>query len=131
MYFPRWRSAFLFIEIALIERAKLWLNDRTSGFAVVLTGMLVFSGVGSMAADRLAGAPRMALTGAVLVVLAWCAGVSLGLQPRTLTTLGWPWLARAGLVLAVLAPVSLALGLPFPLGLARLGNGGVLPGRGG
>ena len=44
-----------------------------------------------------------------------------------LATLGWPWLARAALVLAVLAPVSLALGLPFPLGLARLGNGGVLP----
>ena len=38
-----------------------------------------------------------------------------------------PWLARAALVLAVLAPVSLALGLPFPLGLARTGSGGFLP----
>ncbi|MGA3399114.1 MAG: hypothetical protein ABSC95_07830 [Acetobacteraceae bacterium] len=127
VYFPALALGFLFIEIALIERASFWLNDRTSGFAVVLTGMLVFSGLGSMAADRLAVAPRVAMAGAALVVLCWCAALLAGLQPLMLATLGWPWLARAGLVLAVLAPVSLALGLPFPLGLARLGNGGVLP----
>jgi hypothetical protein len=31
------------------------------------------------------------------------------------------------LVVVILAPVSLALGLPFPLGLAQAGNGGMLP----
>jgi hypothetical protein len=127
VYFPALALGFLFIEIALIEQASFWLNDRTSGFAVVLTGMLVFSGIGSMAADRLAVAPRIAAAGAALVVVAWCVVVSLGLQPVMLGTLGWSWLARAALVLAVLAPVSLALGLPFPLGLTRVGNGGVLP----
>jgi hypothetical protein len=127
VYFPALALGFLFIEIALIERASFWLNDRTSGFAVVLTGMLVFSGIGSMAADRLAAAPRKAIAAAVLVVLTWCVVVSFGLPPLMLATLSWPWLARAALVLAVLAPASLALGLPFPLGLARVGNGGVLP----
>lgn len=127
VYFPALALGFLFIEIALIERASFWLNDRTSGFAVVLTGMLVFSGIGSMAADRLAVAPRRTMACAALVVLTWCAALLAGLPPLMLATLGWPWLARAGLVLAVLAPVSLALGLPFPLGLARVGNGGVLP----
>jgi hypothetical protein len=127
VYFPALALGFLFIEIALIERASFWLNDRTSGFAVVLTGMLVFSGVGSMLADRLAVAPRMAMAAAVLVVVGWCAALLAGLQPLMLATLSLPWLARAGLLLAVLAPASLALGLPFPLGLARVGNGGVLP----
>ena len=116
LYFPALALGFLFVEIALIERASFWLNDRTSGFAVVLTGMLVFSGVGSMAADRLAAAPRKAIAAAVLVVLAWCIAVSFGLLPLMLATLSWPWLARAALVLGVLAPASLALGLPFPLG---------------
>ena len=36
-----------------------------------------------------------------------------------------PGSSRAALVLAVLAPVSVALGLPFPLGLARTGIGRV------
>ena len=61
--FPALGLGFLFIEIALIEKASLWLNDRTSGFALVLTGMLVFSGLGSMVTDRLAGRARAA-TGA-------------------------------------------------------------------
>ena len=126
-YFPALGLGFLFFEIALIERASFWLNDRTSGFAIVLTGMLVFSGLGSMAADRLANAARPAMTGVTLVVLAWTAAVLAGLQPLMLATLNWPWLARVGLLLAVLAPVSLALGLPFPLGLSRLGQGGILP----
>jgi hypothetical protein len=127
VYFPALGLGFLFIEIFLIEKASLWLNDRTSGFALVLTGMLVFSGLGSMAADRLAAAPRRAIALASLVIVAWCAIVLVELQPVILATLDLPWLARAGLVLAVLAPASLALGLPFPLGLAHSGDGGFLP----
>jgi hypothetical protein len=118
---------FLFIEIFVIEKASLWLNDRTSGFALVLTGMLVFSGLGSMLADRLTQAPRRAMALACLVAVAWCGAVLAGLQPAILATLGLPWLVRAGLVLAVVAPVSLALGLPFPLGLTNTGSGGMLP----
>jgi hypothetical protein len=51
----------------------------------------------------------------------------LGLQPLLLATLGLPWAMRAAVVLALLAPVSLALGLPFPLGLSRAGSGAFLP----
>jgi hypothetical protein len=127
VYFPALGLGFLFIEIFLIEKASLWLNDRTSGFALVLTGMLVFSGLGSMTADRLSAAPRLGIGLACLVVLAWSSAVLLGLQPAILATLGLPWLARAALVLAVLSPVSLALGLPFPLGLTGTGSGGMLP----
>ena len=89
--------------------------------------MLVFSGLGSMAADRLAAAPRRAIAVACLIVVAWCGAVLVGLQPVILATLDFPWLARAALVLVVLAPASLALGLPFPLGLAHTGSGGFLP----
>jgi hypothetical protein len=127
VYFPALGLGFLFIEIYLIEKASLWLNDRTSGFALVLTGMLVFSGLGSMAADRLAAAPRRTIILACAIIVAWCGAIFVGLQPAILATLDLPWLARATLVLAVLAPVSLALGLPFPLGLAHAGSGGFLP----
>ena len=44
-----------------------------------------------------------------------------------LATLTWSFLGRAGLLLVVIAPVSLALGLPFPLGLGRTGSTGFLP----
>jgi hypothetical protein len=126
-YFPALGLGFLFLEIYLIEKASFWLNDRTSGFALVLTGMLVFSGLGSLLSDRFSASPRMgiALVGAVL--LAWCVAASVGLEPAILATLAWPWAVRAGLVLAVVAPLSIALGLPFPLGLAHTGRSGFLP----
>jgi hypothetical protein len=110
----------------MIEKASLWLNDRTSGFALVLTGMLIFSGIGSLLADRLTMGPRraIALTGTVIVL--WCVAIALLLQPAILATLSLPWLVRAALVLLALLP-SIALGLPFPLGLAHAGTGGFLP----
>ncbi len=127
IYFPALGLGFLFIEIYLIEKASLWLNDRTSGFALVLTGMLVFSGIGSMFADRLAANARPAMAIAALIIAGWCAVMGIASQSLILGTLDLPWLARALLVLLTLAPVSLALGLPFPLGLTRAGTGGFLP----
>ncbi|ODU55692.1 MAG: hypothetical protein ABS99_07080 [Acetobacteraceae bacterium SCN 69-10] len=126
-YFAGLGLGFLFIEIFLIERASFYLNDRTSGFALVLSGMLVFSGLGSMLADRCAANPRRAMWIATLVVAVWGVLLLAGLQQAMLATLALPWLARAGLVLLVVAPASLALGLPFPLGLSRTGSGGFLP----
>lgn len=126
LYFPALGLGFLFIEIALIAQASLWLNGQTAGFAMVLTGMLVFSGLGSLLSG-LVTAPRSGVAVAVLVIVLWCVAAWAGLRPLALTTLGWPMAARAGLLIATLAPVSLALGLPFPLGLGQVGDGAALP----
>jgi hypothetical protein len=127
VYFPALALGFLFIEIYLIEKASFWLGDRTNGFALVLTGMLVFSGLGSALSERFGAKPLQAMAVVVAVVLIWCAGVLLFLQPLILASLDWPFFARAGLLLLLIAPVSVAMGLPFPLGLNRAGTGGFLP----
>ncbi len=110
---------FLFIEMFLIGRASLYLEDRTAAFSLVLTGMLVFSGVGSMLAARVR---RLRWVG--LAILGWCALVGAGLGPLMLATVGLPWAARAAGVLLLLAPVSVALGVLFPLALSRGTQGG-------
>ena len=126
VYFAALGLGFLFIEIFLIEKASLYLNDRTSAFAIVLTGMLVFSGLGSLLADRVR---QTGIAVAAAVTICWCALALLFLEPFLLATLNLPWGARALVLLALIAPVSIALGLPFPLGLARAGSagGGLLP----
>jgi hypothetical protein len=126
-YFAALGLGFLAIEMVMIERASFYLNDRTTGFALVLTGMLVFSGLGSMLAGRFEGRERRGAALAGLVVVAWCALLLAGLQDFLLATLDLALAARAVIVLVLLAPVSLALGLPFPLGLSRMGHGGFLP----
>ena len=49
------------------------------------------------------------------------------MEPLILATLDWPFIVRTGLLLLLVAPVSVALGLPFPLGLSKAGTGGFLP----
>lgn len=118
-YFAALGLGFLMIEIALIEQAAFLLEDRATGFALVLTAMLVFSGFGSMMAGRFEARPRGALLVAGGVILLWCGLALVGLRDLVGATLDWPWIARAALVLAITAPAGIALGLPFPLGLER------------
>jgi hypothetical protein len=127
VYFSALGLGFLFLEIFLIDRASFYLNDRTSGFSLVLTGMLIFSGLGSMMEHRFEARARRGIVIAVCVIIIWCAGLLFGLQSFMLATLGLPWLVRAAIVVLLVAPVSLALGLPFPLGLSRVGSGSFLP----
>ena len=126
LYFGSLGLGFLFIEIVLIEKASFYLNDRTSAFALVLTGMLAFSGFGSLLAERAGRVGIWLVTGAIM---AWCVLALAGLEPLLLRTIGLPWPVRALILLLITAPVSVALGMPFPLGLSRAGRagGGFLP----
>jgi hypothetical protein len=129
IYFPALGLGFLLVEIALIEHAALLLEDRTAGFALVLTTMLVFSGLGAMLAGRFAAAPGRALALAVAVALAWCGAALLGLRPALLAGLDLPWMVRAVALVLAIAPLAIAMGLPFPLGLDRFQaeSAGLLP----
>jgi hypothetical protein len=84
----------------------------------------VFGGLGSLLAGRVRG---IALPAAFVVL--WCAAFWAFGDGLVLAALDLPWAARAVVVLLLLAPVSLALGLPFPLGLDRVAasGGGFLP----
>ena len=126
VYFAGLGLGFLFIEIFLIEKASLYLADRTSAFATVLTGMLVFSGLGSLLTDRVR---HGGIALAAVVIVGWCLLAIAGLEPLLLATIGLPWAVRVLILLMVVAPASVALGLPFPLGLAQAGaaGGGLLP----
>jgi spermidine synthase len=124
-YFLALGLGFLFVEIVLIQRLTFFLGDPVYAVAVVLAGLLLFSGAGSgWAARRLqAGA-----TGARLAVLAalMIAGVALvyapGLHAALRPLVGWPLGARIGIALATMAPLA-AMGIPFPMGLRQVGAG--------
>ena len=126
-YFAALGLGYLFIELYAIDRASFLLNDRTSGFAIVLTTMLIFSGLGSMASSYFAANPRRGIDVAILVVVAWCLIVIFGQEQAVMGALDQPSMTRAGMVILAVAPVSFALGLPFPLGLSRAGKAGFLP----
>jgi hypothetical protein len=127
LYFPALALGFLFVEIFAIEKASAVLNDRAAGFALVLSFMLIFSGLGSLASSRFAAAPQRGVWLACVTLTLWATALLLILQPAMLAAGAWPYLIRAALVIITIAPASIALGLPFPLGLAQVSKGSFLP----
>jgi len=120
LYFSALGLGFLFIEILLIEKVSYLLNDSTSAFAVVLAGMLIFSGLGSYLCVLTGPDSRRTVRRAAVVIVVWCLLAWLTLDGVVEVILGWPHLLKILAVLVLLAPVSIALGMPFPLGLGLL-----------
>ena len=123
VFFASLGLAFLFIEIAFMQRFAVFLGHPLYAIAVVLAGLLVFAGLGAGASDRLARLagrwPPITLAAAGIVV---GGGAYLGLLPCVFEAAqGWPTAARIAVALALLGPIGFLLGIPFPLGLKALG----------
>jgi hypothetical protein len=127
IYFPALALGFLFIEIYAIEKASAFLDDRATGFAIILSFMLVFSGFGSFMSGRFSGCPRCGVWLACAVIVVWALMMLAFLSSLMLAGDGLPVFVRMGLVVLVIAPVSVALGMPFPLGLGEVSEGSFLP----
>ena len=108
----------MFLEIFGIERASAFLDDRAAGFSLVISAMLIFSGLGSFVSGKFSAKPSRAVLGTALVVLVWAAGAML-LSPGALAGSDLAFGLKTALVVLAMAPVSLAMGLPFPLGLEQ------------
>lgn len=85
--------------------------------AVVLAGLLAFAGLGAATADRARASPERALRPILLTVVAALLATTLLTPPIFSAALGLPLPARSALAFLLIAPVGIALGMPFPTGL--------------
>lgn len=115
-YFSLIGLAFMLIEIALSQKLVLYLGHPVYALSVVVFSMLLFSGIGSVACQRLSSSQRRTMLMLLPVVLA----VVLLLLPLvTVATLrsGFP----VRFLIAVLAGgiPAFFMGFPFPAGVLR------------
>jgi len=124
VYFMALGLAFLFIEIAFIQKFILFLHHPLYALTIVLSALLIFSGLGSAWSQRLQTifGNRRTLTGAVfgLTVISLIYLASLG--PLFQASMGLPDLVRIAIAIVLIAPVGFFMGIPFPLALAVLGR---------
>lgn len=126
-YFLAIGLAFLFIEIAYIQRFILFLGHPLYAVAVVLAGFLVFAGIGSALVPSLdralagrAGTRRPSLLEfAVLGIAAVAVLYLFALPPLFDALIALPDPAKIGISLLLIAPLACFMGMPFPLGIAR------------
>lgn len=119
VYFLCLGLAFLFVEIACMQRYGLFIGHPLFAAVAVLVGFLVFAGAGSLVAARLRhrpGAVNWAVVGIVLLLLLQT--VALPPPPGVVEATA----GRVAATLALIAPLAFLMGMPFPLGLSRLAN---------
>jgi MFS family permease len=120
LYFSGLGIGFLFLEIYLIEKATYLLNDRTLGFSFTLGSMLFFSGVGSYWSGQFDDRLKRGIRLACMVILGWCLLAFAFADVLLSSTLGLSTPAKLFVLTVWVAPLALALGFPFSLGLAAL-----------
>lgn len=113
LYFGLIGLAFLLVEMPLIQRFILYLDQPTYALATVLFCILLFSGLGSSYGSR-----KLPLSTA-LILLVGLLTLYIFLLPTLLhATLGFLLAARLVMTIVLIAPLGFLMGIPFPAGLA-------------
>ncbi|MDY6972699.1 MAG: hypothetical protein SV775_10270 [Thermodesulfobacteriota bacterium] len=119
-FFSSLGMGFMFLELGLIQRLNIYLGHPMHSLAVVLAGLLFFTGVGSYRAGTVQYDIRKLLKkgmiGVAISAVLWLAVMSVVIP----LTLGWPLWVRILITLLSILPVGLCLGVPFATGLRYL-----------
>ncbi|HLU06010.1 MAG TPA: hypothetical protein VKZ91_05585 [Woeseiaceae bacterium] len=123
-YFLLLGLAFLFVEMAFIQKFILFLSHPLYSIAVVLAGFLLFAGLGSACSGyvaRLSGARRRSPLAMVVAAIVAIALVYLLLLPYVFDRFaGVRDIYRVAMSLVLIAPLAFFMGMPFPIGLSRI-----------
>jgi MFS family permease len=106
--------AFMFLEIAFIQKLMLFLHHPVYAVSVVLATFLLFAGLGSLYADRRRGRPVRRVVIVVLLLAAVSAIYLAALPPLFRAFSGWPAAGRVAVSVAILSPLAFLMGIPFP-----------------
>jgi spermidine synthase len=128
-YFLAIGIAFFFVEVASIQRFMLFLSHPLYAVAVVLAAFLVFAGLGSGVAPRLAGwlrCARRSLCRFSALEVATMAIAALAILYLAVLPPLFRWLTplhdagKIAVAIVLIAPLAFWMGMPFPLGLERV-----------
>jgi len=123
LYFCLVGVAFVFIELAWIQRLQQFLGHPVYATTAVLVAFLLFAGLGSLWSQKRTGRQDdRALMAAVTTILLTNL-IYIFYMPSLLTAVAdLPLIARGCVILVLLAPLAFAMGIPFPTGLKKLGD---------
>jgi predicted membrane-bound spermidine synthase len=121
-YFASLGLGFILIEIVLLQRFQLFLGEPIYTFSIVLSSLLIFTGVGSYLAGRVEDLSRDRLTWFLLVLVGTIL-LTLAVMPGILSlALGLALPLRVAIAISLVAPLGMLLGVPFPTGLRIVGE---------
>lgn len=116
-YFSLLGLSFMLVEIEFFHLFALLLGKPTLTLAVVLSSLLVFSGLGSLFGGRVADGPPSQLI-LLFALLAGALALFVGSREAILAALvPQPLSVRVAGTALVIAPIAFAMGMPMPAGM--------------
>jgi hypothetical protein len=123
LYFIFIGAGYVLIQVALIQKFVLFLGHPTYALTVIIFSMLMSSGVGSYFSRKLVGkANDLRLSTVLIAVSAAVSALAFLAAPISETGVGWPLALKIAVTVALVAPAGFLMGMPFPIGLERLGE---------
>ena len=122
IYFLCLGLGYIIVEVGMISHFILALSNATVSASVLITGMLVFSGIGSFYAERFLDRTRTFMPKVFLSIF-----VILAIYAFTIDyALDWigtlPYALRIVLCLAIIFPPAFLMGFPMPTAMTMLGR---------
>ncbi|MDQ0473346.1 hypothetical protein [Labrys wisconsinensis] len=127
LYFACLGLGYIMVEVALIAKFTGPLGNPTISASILITGMLVCSGFGSLAAERFLDRPRavlpvvLAATGLLLI------GYGFALDPVLDAIGAFSYGVRILACFAIIAPPAFLMGFPMATAMTWLGRLGKEP----
>jgi hypothetical protein len=118
-YFALLGVGYMFVEIALVQKVILPLENPSHAMAAVLASLLVSSGAGSLLSQRFAVLRKPPVCAAIAVLIVIYSGL---LSAVTAAVAPFPLPLKMALLLLFFAPPGMLMGMPFPTGLRILGE---------
>ncbi|UCH23264.1 MAG: hypothetical protein JSU83_08690 [Deltaproteobacteria bacterium] len=116
-YFLSIGAGFMLVELYFIKQFILLFGDPVISFTVVLTGILVYSGIGGIWSQRISpkGIKKVLICLTILLII-----IFFSFEKVTYKILGLPNSLRYICAFLTLFPCGILIGLPFPLGMRYL-----------
>lgn len=114
-YFAMLGFGFLLVEISLIQRFTLYLDQPAYAFSAVVFSLLLFSAAGSQMS------PKISLRVSLFVLILLLACYAFTLPGVFKLTMGFPLPARLLATVLLLAPAGFLMGIPFPGAIRKIG----------
>ncbi len=128
VYYGCLGMGYMLVEIFLIQRFVYFLADPIFSVSIVITSMLIISGLGSLYASRYGPEGRKAAPRPrTFIIRVAVAGIALsllfyifGLSPLINALIGFPLAVKLFVAVIFIAPAAFFMGMPFPSGLSSL-----------
>lgn len=121
-YFLLLGAGFMLLEMSFLQKLILYLAHPIYSAAAVISGFLVFAGLGSQLSRRWAGPVRRVPPAAAVLVVALAAAYLAFLDDWLKLTQSQPIWLRLGISAVTIAPLAVAMGHMFPAGLRQVSS---------